>query len=67
MTLMSSEIYDALREVGVSHDRALKAAEALAPSPAPGATRLLRIERLLIAVLVINLFTMWGMLLYLTR
>jgi hypothetical protein len=66
MTLMSSEIYDALREVGVSHDRALKAAEALAPTPEIPA-RLVRIERLLIVALVMNLFTMWGMLLYLTR
>jgi hypothetical protein len=66
MTLMSSELYDALREVGVSHERALKAAEVLAPPP-DAAARLRRIERLLIVVLVLSLFTMWGMLLYLTR
>jgi hypothetical protein len=71
MTLMSSEIYDALREVGVSHDRALKAAEALAPAPDDVAavppdlhTRLQRIEYAIAVILVLSL---WGVLLHLIR
>jgi hypothetical protein len=73
MTLMSSEIYDALREVGVSHDRALKVAEALVPDPPPTLadavppdlhTRLQRIEYALAVILVLSL---WGVLLHLMR
>jgi hypothetical protein len=70
MPLVSAEVYDALREVGVSHDRALKAAEALAPSPDTVA-RLRRIEGLLTVVLVLTTglacLTLWHVLMSLTR
>jgi hypothetical protein len=70
MTVMSSEIYDALREAGVSHDRALKAAEALVRDPEVS-ERLVRIEHLLTVVLVLTTglacLTLWHVLMSLTR
>jgi hypothetical protein len=70
MTLMSSELYDALRAVGVSHERALRRAEALAPSP-DTAARLRRIEGLLTLVLVLTTglacLTLWHVLTCFTR